>query len=231
MPTTIVGASSGQMSIQDASDDTRSIAAILTQTTGSGSNTGVRPNKTGLPEFYWSFTNVGGSGAGNFYINRNDPQGLAYWTQAYTGYPIGFDQFYNYDHWSDKHYYDGQISVTSPFAVQVDLSLDDSFQGPSTYMSNTYSTGPGQSLTGGLTLYNYQHTYPNTPFNVHQIRLTSLAPPGPMISVNTLDVTDLDTGATIASFGGGTILAPGAPKDFNHKLPFNGRYYITINIA
>jgi len=202
--------------------------AMFTQVSGVNPSSGIEvyPNQVALPDFNWRIS--GGTYTGYYYINRNDPQGLSYWTQAnYTG-PIGFNQFYNYSHWTDEHYYDGEVTINSPFNLSVSLFLDDGIQGPSLYQSTVFGNGPGQTLTGGVAMYNYQHTSPNANF-IHTITLMNLGP-GPVFA-NRVDITDLDTGYTIASLGGGVMLMPGTPTDFTCGLPFFQRYYITLDIA
>ena len=228
MPGGIVGIASGQMRIEYAASNTQSITALLTQVSGITGSTVVKPVMSNLPEFSWSI--AGGPKPGNYDINRNDYQGLSYWSQAYdTVGPIGFDQFYNYDHRTFYRQYDGVVSVNPPFPIQVELILNDnSGGGDSVYFGSAYSnTGGAVSLNGGITTYSYFHNQPNTSFT-HTIRLTNTGP-NPEFAQQ-IDLYDLDTGYLIYAAAPSTLLPSGMPVDFSHSLEFFRRYYITIVI-
>lgn len=225
----IDGTSTGLMAVVWAPDDKASITALLTQQTGASASAGnqIYPDKTGLPEFRWKI--LSGTYAGTYNINRNDPQGLSYWTQATAG-QIGFDQFYNYRHWTDEHTYDGLVTNNSPFDVLVELVIDDGASGAYTYFNNTpFSTG-STSINGGPVTYYYQHFMPNADFT-HTINLDNTAPFP--VNLVQLRLTDIDTGFLIADFVGGPPLSipPGPISFFTPSLPFFRRYYITIEIS
>jgi len=231
MPGGIIGISSGEMRIKYPSSDSQSIIAMLTQVSGVTSGSDIFPHVGSLPEFRWTID--GGTYSGYYNINRNDPQGLSYWVQATTGYPsstypIGFNQFYNYDHRTSQRYFDGEVTVNGPFPIQVELILnDDSGGGDLMYFGSAYAnTGGPVSLAGGITNYNYFHNQPNTSFT-HTIRLTNTGTNFEILQQ--LDVTDIDTGYLIYTISF-VQLGPGSAVDFSHSLEFFRRTYITITI-
>jgi hypothetical protein len=220
----IRGAASGIMAIQNVGNDPGSITTLLTQSTNASGNTIVKPIVSAVPEFYWSIG--GGTNAGDYYINRNDPQGLSYWYQAMSG-AIGFNQFYNYEHWTPNHGFDGTVNINSPWDMQIELLIEDYSAGPVSYFTNIFN-GPAQPLNPSVSVGSYQHSYSNAGF-LNTIRITNLG--FAMGNVNQLDVVDLDTGDPIASFTGGTSLPPAAPTDFFHNIDYWRRMYISIDIG
>jgi hypothetical protein len=231
MPAQITGVSAGQISISDPSYDPASILTLLTQQSGASPSLGnqIYPDTTGLPEFSWKI--LAGAYVGTYYINRNNPQGLSYWTQAYTVGPIGFNQFYNYRHWTDEHTYDGNVINNSPFDLLVELVIDDAASGAYTYFNPTLFLGnTNTSINGGPVTYYYQHFSPNADFT-HTINLN---PPVSGVFLTALQITDLDTGFVIADFLSGSppiFLNAATWVGFSCTLPFFRRYYITIDVT
>jgi hypothetical protein len=227
----IDGTPTGVMAVVWAPDDKSSIAALLTQQSGASASVGnqIYPDKTGAPEFRWKI--LSGTYAGTYDINRNDPQGLSYWAAANAvAGAIGFDQFYNYRHWTDEHTYDGEVMNNSSFDIMVELVINDGTSGPYTYFTNTpFSTGL-TSINGGPVTYYYQHFMPNADFE-HTINLDNSAPFP--VNLVQLRLTDIDTGFNIADFVGGPPISipPGPISFFTPGLPFFRRYSITIEIA
>jgi len=103
-----------------------------------------------------------GTYAGNYYINRNDPQGEIAWSSSFYGppYEVNFNLFKNYWHWPPDNRWLPQISNTSADDCTVVVNFDSTkvFEYTSTAGEGLYDPFSGvpntcENSPGGFTLF------------------------------------------------------------------------------